>query len=109
MREDEDVARAMAFNVNKYKLLALPSAHLLPVPAAQFFAARPGNDLPRDFTLLVSINVLGLNCDRRYGKYSGIVHGFCDSDGFAGISARSAAVSLTGVWIFTYHHDAFPT
>lgn len=75
MREDEDVARAMGINVNKYKLLAFAIGASFAGAGGAIFAARQGTIFPSDFTLLVSINVLCLIVIGGMGSIPGIVLG----------------------------------
>ncbi len=75
MREDEDVARAMGINVNKYKLLAFAIGASFAGAGGAIFAARQGTIFPSDFSLLVSINVLCLIVIGGMGSIPGVVLG----------------------------------
>jgi branched-chain amino acid transport system permease protein len=75
LREDEDVAQAMGIDLVRTKLLAFATGAAFSGLAGAFFATIVGSIYPHSFTLLISINVLGVVIVGGMGSIPGAVIG----------------------------------
>jgi branched-chain amino acid transport system permease protein len=75
MREDEQTADAMGVNTTRYKLLAFAMGGAIGSLGGALFAVQIGSLTPASFTVLVSIQVLGLVILGGLGSLPGVIVG----------------------------------